>query len=424
MLGISVYLSETMEKQEAYIRKMRGAGCKSIFTSLHIPEDDPGMYKSRLQELGGLAREIGMELMADISRKSLEHLGCTWETAGKLLNWGLSGLRIDYGVADEVIVQLSHEMRVALNASTLTEAGLDSLRKFGLITENAEAWHNFYPRRETGLDRNFFRRQNRLIKEAGLGVMAFIPGDAMLRGPLHEGLPTLEDHRSQSPFAAYVDLLECEGVDKVLVGDIQISDDTLEQFAMYQDGVVLLRARAATVPAVDTVPVPAAAAASVPAAASASVPAAASVPGETDGGLSTGRAGGLSSSLPAKDGSNLSGNLLSDNERIPFGRMLLKVGTVHTNRPDAARDVIRSLESRLYATIGPGGVVPDNTTERRAGSITVDNERYGRYQGEIQIAKRDLPRDERVNVIGSVIDADLPLLPFIGGGQKFKIEWV
>lgn len=47
-----------------------------------------------------------------------------------------------------------------------------------------------------------------------------------------------------------------------------------------------------------------------------------------------------------------------------------------------------------------------------------------RYQGEIQIALADLPADERVNVLGKVIDDDLPLLPWIKGNQKFRIKWV
>ncbi|MGG3924217.1 DUF871 domain-containing protein, partial [Geobacillus thermodenitrificans] len=56
---------------------------------------------------------------------------------------------------------------------------------------------------------------------------------------------------------------------------------------------------------------------------------------------------------------------------------------------------------------------------RRTGSITIDNERYGRYAGELQITLVDLPADDRVNVIGQVIEEDMPLLRYIHGGRRF-----
>src|SRR5699024_1506552 len=79
---------------------------------------------------------------------------------------------------------------------------------------------------------------------------------------------------------------------------------------------------------------------------------------------------------------------------------------------------------RHYAAIGEGGLKPENCVERLAGSITIDNDKYLRYQGEIQITVNDLPADEKVNVLGRVIDEDCPLLNKIKGNQKFMIERV
>jgi hypothetical protein len=53
--------------------------------------------------------------------------------------------------------------------------------------------------------------------------------------------------------------------------------------------------------------------------------------------------------------------------------------------------------------------------------ITMDNDGYGRYRGEIQICRRDLEADERVNVIGHVSSEDLPLLNLAMPGQKVKL---
>lgn len=342
-----------MAEQEAYIHKMKRY-IHSIFTSLHIPEADASRYEAQLKELGRVALQLDIELMADVSPASLDALGLTWHRADELLNWGVTGLRMDYGIDEETVASLSHRMKIALNASTLTKESLQRLKEFGLYIGNIEAWHNFYPRPETGLGWTYFVERNEWLKKEGLSVAAFIPGDEKPRGPLYEGLPTLESHRGQSPFAAYMEMKRRGGVDKVLVGDVSISDASLEQFAAYEEDVILLRAKADS--SVDT-------------------------------------------------------------------DILKKVATVHTNRADCARDCIRSVESRQYASMGKGGIRPHHCARRPAGTITIDNETYMRYQGEVQITVNDLPADDRVNVLGRVIPEDQPLLRWIKGNQKFRIQW-
>jgi uncharacterized protein len=352
MLGISVYLNEpSADKQEAYIRKMQAAGFRGIFTSLHIPEDDPGQYADRLRALGALAATYEMELTADISPASLGHLGLTFKTADRLLDWGVTGLRVDYGISEEETAALSRRMTVALNASTLTAETIRRLKECGLRLSATEAWHNFYPRPETGLGVDDFTERNRWLQSEGLKVMAFVPGDGERRGPLFKGLPTLEGHRGCTSFSAYLDLLNSGCVDHIYIGDPSVRDRSMEQFRSHAEGIFLLGA----VPAYPDAP----------------------------------------AALP---------------------------GTDHSNRPDAARDVIRSAESRMYGNAGDRPVTPANTAARPLGSVTIDNSLYGRYQGELQITKRDLPPDEKVNVIGRVIGDDLPVLRHIKGGDAFRIR--
>lgn len=355
MLGISIYLNEPLsDEQINYIHTMNKLGCKGIFTSLHIPEDDPSHYANRLRELASLAKSNNMELFADISPKSLSYLGFTWDNAEKLTEWGLTGLRVDYGLSDEQIANLSRKMKIALNASTITEENIQNLKKFNFIPSSVEAWHNYYPRPETGLDTEEFYQKNEWLKSEGLTVMAFIPGDGKRRGPLFEGLPTLEEHRTLSTFAAYLDFYHHPLVDKIFIGDPSISELTAKQFEYYKDETVYIRAYRFT----------------------------------------------------------------DDQELID------RLKNVQTNRQDAARDVIRSAESRLYGLIGDFPVNPFNTVDRPIGSITVDNCLYGRYQGEIQITKRSLKANQKVNVIGQVIQEDIPLLKYIKGGTKFIIDWI
>ncbi|MCL1630726.1 MupG family TIM beta-alpha barrel fold protein [Sporolactobacillus sp. CPB3-1] len=115
--------------------------------------------------------------------------------------------------------------------------------------------------------------------------------------------------------------------------------------------------------------------------------------------------------------------LLSAHAQIDDSDLLHIVSSPQMNRLDEARDCIRSAESRTLHLI-PSPVSPyNNGRERASGTVTVDNQLYGRYQGEIQITRRDLPADPKVNVIGRITEEDLPILSYIRGGDTFKIEW-
>ena len=349
MIGVSIYLSkERVKKQEEWLKVAKENGFSSIFTSLHIPEDDPGTYKELIQILGKQALENEMELMVDVSPKSLHHLGMTYENVEELVEWGITGLRMDYGITPKEIARVSHKMKVALNASTITDSFWKELITEKIQVENVEAWHNFYPRPETGLAKSFLQKQNKYLHECGIKTMAFIPGDGEKRGPLYEGLPTLEKHRYMRPLEAYLELVQECDVDKVLIGDISGSIESVQEIAIASSGIIPVRYQ----------------------------------------------------------------SFINDSDTVQL------LERVHTNRLDPARDVIRSVESREENKVV---LQPMHTIARKKGSITIDNELYGRYAGEMQIVIKDLPKDEKVNVVGMVVEEDVSLLPYVGAGKKFQL---
>ena len=71
---------------------------------------------------------------------------------------------------------------------------------------------------------------------------------------------------------------------------------------------------------------------------------------------------------------------------------------IYHDRPDSSDLVFRSQESRQYRQQIP----PEGICERSAGSISLSNEKYRRYMGELEAARVDLPADERLNIIGQV----------------------
>jgi hypothetical protein len=144
---------------------------------------------------------------------------------------GVEALRIDYGFSEDEMEAIARRFPVCLNASTVSSSTAERIARSAV---RACAMHNYYPRPETGLDRSFFEAANRAFADLGMEVYSFVPGRCGsgaadrsgaaggargLRGPLHLGLPTLEDHRDASPYAAFIDTVLSHRVDGVFVGD-------------------------------------------------------------------------------------------------------------------------------------------------------------------------------------------------------------
>ncbi len=94
----------------------------------------------------------------------------------------------------------------------------------------------------------------------------------------------------------------------------------------------------------------------------------------------------------------------------------------HFNRSDSNDYFVRS-SVRVHEPI-----IEFNTTIRSKKMVTIDNRNFLRYQGEVGIMKTDLPRDNKVNVVGVALISDY-LLERIKPNQKFifeirgEIEW-
>ena len=341
-LGRSVYLTE-FEKQKAPLAA-GSAGGAPVFISLHIGEEFAPDYPDRVRAMCSWLREHGWRILADVSEQTAIQFGCS-DILQLARDLGLWGLRLDDGFTLEEACSLAARMPIAVNASTVTPEEAAALAAAG---SEVIAIHNFYPRPETGLDPEFLQESTRMLQAAGLKVYAFIPGDEQLRGPLHEGLPTLEAHRGAAPLAAFADLAVHYGLEGIFAGDPGVSSYELEQIASFcVDGVL---------------PVPV--------------------------------------------------HLKAGQEGL--------YGQIFTCRPDSPSWLVRYQESRKYARQG-GLVEPADCAARPRGTITMDNLRYGRYSGEIQLMRQDLPADERVNVIGRVDPRYLLLVDCIRRGSRFKM---
>lgn len=354
--GISLYpgLGMSRKEQQSRIHRAAAYGITRLFTSLHIPETDETRFVEEWQAMLTAAKSAGLEVIADASLAALKRFTSPPLTAHGLTGLGLDALRLDDGFSPTDIARLSRRddaLRLVLNASTIRENDLLTLQTEGADLTRLEALHNFYPHPGTGLSLAFFQQNNERLRHYGLSIGAFLPAAKDRRAPLHEGLPTLEMHRTMSPDLAARHLAAL-GVDTIFIGDDKPSEAEISNLAAIAPDTVTLCAR-----------------------------------------------------LLVKD------DALRELLSKPF-----------TARPDAARDVLRALEGRTRFHDIP--LPPKNTAPRTFGAITVDNQNYPRYAGELQIIKRPQGADPRTNVVAHVLPEEQFLIPLIRPGQKFTLRFV
>jgi len=341
-LGRSVYLSCA-----EIIDTLPEAQGEPIFISLHITEEFSADYTLRAERVCRALKEKGYKIIADVSVKTKE-IFKTDDLPALAERLGIYALRVDYGLGSEEICRIASKMPLAVNASTLS---LSEAEKYASAGREVIAIHNFYPRPETGLDRAQFDRKTKALQALGYKVFAFIAGDETLRGPVFEGLPTIESQRSLNPSAAYMQLCAQEACDGVIVGDPGLSRAEEEKIALFRQqgtGDIVLQC-------------------------------------ELD------------------------------------SRFSHFIGVTLTSREDSPAGLIRVKQSRGYAVKG-AEIEPENCVERERGAICIDNSRYGRYSGELMIARDSYPADGRVNVIGHIDPQSIGLLELIGNGESFILK--
>ena len=96
-----------------------------------------------------------------------------------------------------------------------------------------------------------------------------------------------------------------------------------------------------------------------------------------------------------------------------------------TRRADVAKSVIRAVEGRQYLKEIGGTIPSDNfEVERSFGDVTIDNENFGRYSGEVQIVQDVLPADGRVNIAAHILDEEIFLTGYLKPRRKFSFKFI
>lgn len=93
----------------------------------------------------------------------------------------------------------------------------------------------------------------------------------------------------------------------------------------------------------------------------------------------------------------------------------------HVYRGDISDYVIRSTQSRLQ--FANRSIIPRSLQETKSfrGLITIDNDDYTRYKGELQIALNPYNLFSKINVVGHICEEYLILLDYIQPWQSFRL---
>lgn len=226
-LGFSVYISQFEEQKKSLSKLFRKDAW--VFTSFHISEEIDSTYTQKAYSMCTYLRDIGYKIIADVSHRTLEIFDDKnfVEFANRM---GISMLRIDFGLSIEQICSIGEQLPICINASTIELENVILLKQ---KVKQLYAMHNFYPRPETGLDVDFFYERNLIFQNLEIPILTFISGNLGLRGPLFLGLPTLEKHRKELPYPAFVDIYINFSTMGIFIGDGIITQEEADRISFF-----------------------------------------------------------------------------------------------------------------------------------------------------------------------------------------------
>ena len=362
-LGVSVYLRDYLENPslaEQYLDKAVRHGFREVFTSIHLPEDDFQKTTAAVREFSELVFEKSMHLTIDCSYHEFRKIKETPTLEKELRCSHITYLRLDFGFQEDDLISVFKDLNI--HGFVLNA----SIMRKSEIEKMMAAFQKVSDDLMIKACHNFYPRP-----ETGLGLEFFINQSACFK---NFGIPVISCVASHSnprgPLHLGLTTLEShrnvsvqwaarELIATGVVNEILIGDP----FASEEE----LEALQQTVVSPTLV---------------------VRVMEEED---------------------------LSDVERK------IMYGTSHIIRPDHSDLLFRSNTSREMA--GMGEKLKARSPHLRVPySITIDNEKYGRYSGELQIVRQELLADERVNVVGRIVPQDVCLLRYIEAGVEFVLR--
>lgn len=360
--GVAVYpdfeIPGEMERTWAYLRSARALGYGEVFTSLHIPERDVSGVLGELAALGEFVHRCGMEFTLDASGNVMNGFLDDPEKFALLRKIPMDWLRMDFGFNPESIRRMVGMLSLK---GLMCNASMLSAEEVRELVRMTEAWDGLKLRAH----HNFYPRP-----ETGLSMeflcaksKPYLPYDI----PVTACIPGFQNPR-QPLFAG---LPTVERHRRMCAGDAAAE---LKKTGLISSVLI----------------------------------------GDPFAGE-----GELEEVAEVCLGKPVTLRVQTEAEISEQERKIL-FGGLHHTRPDCPETALRSQSSRGMAAIGTA-ILPRENGGRRRFDITIDNEKYCRYSGELQLLLQDLPADPRVNVAAHVLPEDWGKVCRILPGTDFRL---
>ena len=339
---------------ESYIRKVVNSvslakkyNFNEVFTSVHLPEYTFDTQIEALKIVSCEARKQDLTVTVDIGGNYINQVLNDQSYLRILNNAKIDFIRLDYGFEFEQVQTLYNKLNIkgfVINASIYNQEEVEELiKRLKTIDEYIEirACHNYYIRKETGIDEIFALKQDDIFKTLNIPVYYCIPTLSNPRGPLHLGLCTIEKHRNMPIENILIDLYLNHDLNAFMMADEWLSeeefrkvDSTLEHLTEPLSSEYVIKVRL------------------------------------------------------DKDATEEEKSILLTNHNFRF---------------DSPEFYLRSQTSRQMAEYAVQ-IAPRDPKNRNRGCITIDNTNNKRYSGEMKICLADASADVCVNVVAEIVD--------------------
>ncbi len=222
-------------KWQDYIKLASKYHFTEVFSTLHLPELTLENQIAALLVISKLAKQYKMELTVDIGGPYLKKLLENENLLMEVKKCQIDYVRLDYGYKQEDVIKLYQNLNLKgfmINASMYNKNQIKEKMDFfnSLSDIKIKACHNFYPREETALDKDFALRQDEMLKEYNIPIYYFIPSLENPRGPVFKGLPTIEKHRYSDIVLTTLELLYLYKTESFMFSDEFYSEESFKLF--------------------------------------------------------------------------------------------------------------------------------------------------------------------------------------------------
>ncbi len=363
LLGISVY-PEQQPIQEIldYIDLAAKYKFKRLFTSLlQVTNDNKEEAVSKMKQVCVYAKEKGFEVILDVSPRVFGTLGINLPDVSFFEEMGATTIRLDAhydGITEKNIYEGS-SLNLEVNMSSFKSLA-SLLDEINVDKNRVVASHNFYPQRYAGLDYEYFIENSKHYYELGFRTTAFITSQ-------------YED-ATWGPWPINEGLCTLE-----IHRDLPIVTQAKHYFALgFINDLIIGNACA-----------------------------------------SEEELKALSEIDPTK----IELQVELKKELNETEEKILVDYDKHFRRGDINSYSIRSTMTRVHykeETIPQLKV--ENKELQLPGEIYIGNDEFKNYKGELHLILKEMPYDDRKNLVAKVIDEEEFLIKFIDSWKSFKLK--